>query len=141
MLEEKKQQKEQEKLEKEIKRKEREQKKKECEEKKTKEEEKKQKAIEREKKSELNQRKTVKRKSKRSAAVDTSGNNECTVCLGLCESDIEDGELTREWVQCTNQQYSQWMHSDCLKQDCMSVTAARHTSSSLWLKYSSLTID
>ena len=43
--------------------------------------------------------------------------NECAVCFGLYEEDIDDttGTTTAEWIQCTNKECSVWCHVDCLE--------------------------
>ena len=41
-------------------------------------------------------------------------NNECTVCFGAYKDDLMDGELHREWIQCTNESCGEWMHVECL---------------------------
>ncbi len=45
---------------------------------------------------------------------DESSNNECTLCFGNYNDDLsDDGTLTREWLQCTNDSCGKWMHEDC----------------------------
>ena len=43
--------------------------------------------------------------------------NECAVCFGLYEDDIADGQLTQEWIQCTEAGCRKWMHISCLDTD------------------------
>ena len=41
--------------------------------------------------------------------------SECAACFGLYEDDVdEDGTVTCDWIQCTNEQCSLWMHTNCL---------------------------
>lgn len=40
--------------------------------------------------------------------------DECAVCFGTYDEDVIDGELRREWIQCTNLDCNKWMHSECL---------------------------
>ena len=42
--------------------------------------------------------------------------NECAVCFGTYEDDIDDitGHVTTEWIQCTNEMCAVWCHADCL---------------------------
>jgi len=41
--------------------------------------------------------------------------SECAACFGLYEDDVDDdGSVTCDWIQCTNQQCSLWMHTNCL---------------------------
>ena len=42
--------------------------------------------------------------------------NECAVCFGTYEDDIDDitGHVTTEWIQCTNEKCAVWCHADCL---------------------------
>ena len=42
--------------------------------------------------------------------------NECAVCFGTYEDDIDDitGHVTTEWIQCTNELCAVWSHADCL---------------------------
>ena len=41
--------------------------------------------------------------------------NECAVCLGHFEDDIVEGELKKEWIQCTNlEACGKWIHVSCL---------------------------
>ena len=43
-----------------------------------------------------------------------SGNNECTLCFRNYNDDLsDDGTLTREWIQCTDDVCGKWMHEDC----------------------------
>ena len=92
-----------------------------------KDEERKRKALEREEikklqqqKKELKQRKSSSKQIKNSAVgrglqLAELSNNECGVCIGAYEDDFNtDGELVREWVQCTNKACGIWMHEDCL---------------------------
>ena len=41
-------------------------------------------------------------------------NNECAVCFGVYEDDLMDGELHKEWIQCTKKSCGKWMHVECL---------------------------
>ena len=43
--------------------------------------------------------------------------NECAVCCGLYEEDIDEetGEVTSDWIQCTNVDCAVWSHVDCLE--------------------------
>ena len=44
--------------------------------------------------------------------------DECAVCLGAYQDDFdENGELLREWLQCTSESCAKWMHQDCLRGD------------------------
>ena len=44
--------------------------------------------------------------------------DECAVCLGAYQDDFsENGELMREWLQCTRDSCAKWMHQDCLEED------------------------
>lgn len=36
--------------------------------------------------------------------------NECAVFFGLYEDDVADGQLTQEWIQCTETGGGKWMH-------------------------------
>ena len=41
--------------------------------------------------------------------------SECAVCFELYEDDVnDDGDVTCDWIQCTNEQCSLWMHTTCL---------------------------
>ena len=41
--------------------------------------------------------------------------SECASCFGLYEDDInENGDITSEWIQCTNEECALWMHTHCL---------------------------
>ena len=42
--------------------------------------------------------------------------NECAACFGLYEEDIDpdSGDITREWIQCTDEDCGVWMHTECL---------------------------
>ena len=41
--------------------------------------------------------------------------SECAACFGLYEDDVnDDGDVTCDWIQCTNEQCSLWMHTTCL---------------------------
>ena len=40
--------------------------------------------------------------------------NECAICFGAYEDDLIDGELSQEWIQCTNESCEKWMHVECL---------------------------
>ena len=41
--------------------------------------------------------------------------SECAACFGLYEDDVnDDGDVTCDWFQCTNEQCSLWMHTTCL---------------------------
>ncbi len=43
-----------------------------------------------------------------------SESNECMLCFGnYCDDLSDDGTPTKEWVQCTNEQCSKWMHEEC----------------------------
>ena len=113
-------------------------------EKKKKEEERKLKALERQKKKaeleEVRKQKAAEREAKRrkksevtkvfvtrsksskntgySPQHSESGVNECTACFGYyCDDISEDGNPTRDWIQCTNGQCKKWMHEDCIKDD------------------------
>ena len=44
-------------------------------------------------------------------------NNECAACFGLYEDDVADGQLTQEWIQCTEKSCKKWMHVSCLDTD------------------------
>ena len=53
--------------------------------------------------------------SRRSVAEDglqeaEISSNECAVCFGLYEDDVADGQLTQEWIQCTETGGGKWMH-------------------------------
>ena len=42
--------------------------------------------------------------------------DECSVCLGAYQDYFdENGELVREWLQCTSESCAKWMHQDCLR--------------------------
>ena len=43
--------------------------------------------------------------------------NECAICFGLYDEDIdpETGDLANDWIQCTNENCSVWMHTECLE--------------------------
>ena len=44
-----------------------------------------------------------------------STSNECTICFGDFADDLgSDGFPTKNWVQCTNEECSKWMHEDCI---------------------------
>ena len=44
--------------------------------------------------------------------------DKCAVCLDAYKDDFnENGELVREWLQCTSESCAQWMHQDCLRED------------------------
>ena len=43
--------------------------------------------------------------------------NECAVCFGLYEDNVADGQLTQEWIQCTEAGCRKWMHISCLDTD------------------------
>ena len=38
----------------------------------------------------------------------------CSICFGAYEDDLIDGELSQEWIQCTNESCEKWMHVECL---------------------------
>ena len=42
--------------------------------------------------------------------------NECAACFGLHEEDVDpdSGDITREWIQCTDEDCGVWMHTECL---------------------------
>ena len=41
--------------------------------------------------------------------------NECAACFGLYEDvDPDSGDITREWIQCTDEDCGVWMHTECL---------------------------
>ena len=42
--------------------------------------------------------------------------NECAACFGLYEEDVDpdSGDITREWIQCTDEDCGVWMHTECL---------------------------
>jgi len=41
--------------------------------------------------------------------------NECAACFGAYEEDVDDdGNLTVEWIQCTNKSCNVWSHCNCL---------------------------
>ena len=42
--------------------------------------------------------------------------NECASCFGLYDQDIhpETGDVTCDWIQCTNKDCCVWMHTECL---------------------------
>lgn len=44
-----------------------------------------------------------------------SEQNICSVCLGVYEDDLVEGELQNEWICCTN--CDQWMHLDCVSME------------------------
>lgn len=93
-------------------------------------EERQRKAQEREEKKKLKQqKKSVKPRKSTSkvgeSSTSTSGlqreeisSDECAVCLGAYHEDFdENGELVREWLQCTSESCAKWMHQDCLRED------------------------
>lgn len=93
-------------------------------------EERQRKAQEREQQKQLKQRKGPKRPKKSTSKVGESStsscglqkeeisSDECAVCLGAYQDDFsDDGELLREWLQCTNESCAKWMHQDCLAED------------------------
>ena len=102
-------------------------------EKQRKSEERQRKAQEREEKKKLKQQKkpgpvkTMKSSSKvgESSGMSSGGlqseeisSNECAVCLDAYQDDFdENGELVREWLQCTSQSCAKWMHQDCLREE------------------------
>lgn len=43
--------------------------------------------------------------------------NECAACFRLYEDDVADGQLTQEWIQCTENSCGKWMHVSCLNTD------------------------
>ena len=43
--------------------------------------------------------------------------SECATCFGLYEDDFIDGQLVREWIQCTYPDCGKWMHINCLDTD------------------------
>ena len=54
-------------------------------------------------------------KTERGLQSEEISNNECAVCLGAYEDDLDaNGQPLREWVQCTSEMCSKWMHQDCL---------------------------
>ena len=69
---------------------------------------------------------TVKQYPKRRAAEadnqpqsrSTSGDT-CAVCCGAYVDDIDDvtGDVTANWIQCTDDDCVAWSHMDCLEQD------------------------
>ena len=52
--------------------------------------------------------------------------NECAVCCGLYEEDIdeESGVVTSDWIQCTNVECAVWSHVNCLQQSIQNVLYA-----------------
>ena len=38
-------------------------------------------------------------------------------CFGVYEDDLIDGELSQEWIQCTNDRCEKWMYVECLSTD------------------------
>ena len=42
--------------------------------------------------------------------------NECDYCFGLYDKDIdpETGDVTCDWIQCTNKDCCVWIHTECL---------------------------
>ena len=56
------------------------------------------------------------------ASVDNSrqqhreiNNNECAVCVGAYEDDLNNGELEQEWIHSTNvHSCGKWIHCDCV---------------------------
>ena len=43
--------------------------------------------------------------------------NECAVCCGLYEDDIDEGgNIVSKLIQCTNAHCAVWSHTDCLEQ-------------------------
>ena len=48
----------------------------------------------------------------------TSGDT-CAVCCGAYVDDVDDttGEVTADWIQCTEDDCAAWSHVDCLDQD------------------------
>ena len=81
-------------------------------------------ALEREEKKKQKQQKKPKRLSNKVGESSTSSSglqreeissDECAVCLGAYQDDFnENGELVREWLQCTSDSCVKWMHQDCL---------------------------
>ena len=43
--------------------------------------------------------------------------NECAICLGAYEDDVQDGKLMYGWVECTHSECKKWMHESCLQKD------------------------
>ena len=43
-----------------------------------------------------------------------SSHYECGISFGVYEDDLIDGELSQEWIQCTNDRCEKWMHVECL---------------------------
>ena len=41
----------------------------------------------------------------------TISSDECGVCLGAYDKDIKDGELLKEWIQCTDSKYHSYFHT------------------------------
>ena len=93
-------------------------------------EERQRKAQEREEKNKLKQQKKSVKPRKSTNTVGESNtsasglqgeeisSDECAVCLGAYQEDFhENGELVREWLQCTNESCVKWMHQDCLRED------------------------
>ena len=50
--------------------------------------------------------------------VSPSGDT-CAVCCGAYVDDVDDitGEVTADWIQCTEDDCEAWSHVDCLDQD------------------------
>ena len=99
---------------------------------KRKSEERQRKALEREEKKKLQQRKREMKqrkssrksgessKSERGLQNEEISSNECAVCLGAYEDELDaNGQPLYEWVQCTSEKCGKWMHQDCLDVDDM----------------------
>ena len=57
-------------------------------------------------------------RSERGLQSRESTSNECTVCFGSYDDDLDsDGALLHEWVHCTNNECQKWMHEDCVQQE------------------------
>ena len=57
-------------------------------------------------------------KTERGLQSEEISSNECAVCLGAYEDDLDaNGEPLHEWVQCTSEVCCNWMHQDCLDVD------------------------
>ena len=64
---------------------------------------------------------STKETSKRKKSTDDQGLqrrkilSECAACFRLYEDDVNDhGDVKSDWIQCTNEQCSLWMHTTCL---------------------------
>ena len=42
--------------------------------------------------------------------------NECAVCFGLYDEDVDpdSGDMTQDWIQCTDKNCGVWTHTECL---------------------------